>query len=289
MSLLLQTELRKAFLNKWFVSSLLVMSVLGVANAFSANALFQEIYEVLAGQTMYANSEFSLVSLYGYLIITNTDLAPTEAFYLLFPIAAIMPYSWSLCKERNNGYLINIYTRTKKSTYLAAKCIATFTASFAVILVPLTLNLIASACLIPAFMPDISSLIYNGIGENRLWSSIYYTYPIAYCALFILLCAAFSGVWGLTVQTLGLFAKRPDKLLASSFVCLFCLQAFEEIAHLGLEGNSIGYLALSPLDFLRGSGVSGSSTSEMSLFVWLVGIAGTIAISVILNNKRDEL
>lgn len=286
---MLKTELRKAFLNKWFGISLLVMSILGIANALDAHSLFNEVYNIYVDQISYANSDFSTLSLFGYLIITSADLGPTEAFYLLFPIAATMPYSWSLCKEKNNGYLANVYTRTKKSTYLAAKCIATFAVSFVVILVPLMLNFIATACLIPAFTPDVSSFIYNGIGENRLWSSIYYTTPIFYCILFVLLSAIFSGLWGSVIQVLGLFAKRQDKLLASSFICLFSFQAFEAVFHHGLEGTELGYLAISPLDFMRGSGHGGSYTSETSFLIWLIGIAGTIAILASLSEKRDEL
>lgn len=285
----LKVEFKKAFLNKWFAGSLLIMTLLAILCAIGAYDFFSEIYTYLLAQSDVADPDFPIMSMFTYLLFTRSDQPATEAFYILLPLIAVLPYSWSLCKEKSSAYLDNIYSRITKWRYILAKTIATFSCSFAVIAIPLTINLIVTACLIPAFENDISAFIYSGLDLGRLWSSFFYNQPIIYCLLFILLTSSFSGFWACAVQIIGAFASRPDKLIASSYVILYCFQAFEDKIRFCIWGNTIETLSLSPLEFVRGVSANNPQTNEISFIPWIVLLCGIWLIFLYLNKNRDEL
>lgn len=285
----LKFEFKKAFLNRWFAGSLLVMTLLAILCAIGAYSFFNEMYAYLLAQSDVADPDFPTMSMFTYLLFTRSDQPATEAFYILLPLIAVLPYSWSLCKEKNSAYLDNVYSRIAKWRYIFAKTIATFSCSFVAMAIPLTINLIVTACLIPAFENDISAFIYSGLDLSRLWSSFFYNQPIVYCLLFILFTSSFSGFWACAVQIIGAFVSRPEKLIASSFVILYCFQAFEEKIQTCIWGNNIETLSLSPLEFIRGVSANGSVTNEMSFIPWIVLLLGIWLIFLHLNKNRDEL
>ncbi len=285
----LKIELKKAFANKWLLGTLIVMSALAVICAIGTKDFFEQQYASLLAQSNFYDPDYSMTSMYSYLLFTRSDQPSTEAFYILLPLAAVLPYSWSLCDEKRISYLENVYTRIGRSKYLSAKSAASFSCSFVVVAVPLTLNLIVSACLIPAFETNIATVIYSGIVAERLWSSAYYCQPLLYCLQFILLTSCFSGAWGCIVQLAGAFVSRPDKLLASSYVLLCCIQAFEENVQGCITGSSIDYLSISPLDFIRGVSATGAQTNELSFLLWIPILVAAGLVLVFINRKRDEL
>lgn len=282
-------ELKKAFNNKWFIGTLAVLTLLAVASAIGAKEFFDEIYSGQLEQSKVADPDFPMTSMYTYLLFTRSDQPASEVFYILFPLAAVLPYSWSLCAEKNSTYLENIYTRIERTRYLTAKTIATFSSSFIAIAIPLTINIVVTACLIPTFETDISAVMYNGIDTGRLWSSFFYNQPIAYCVLFTLLASVFGGLWACAAQITGALASRPDKLIASSYLLLYCLQAFEEKLLFCIWGNSLEGLSLSPLEFIRGATAMSLRTSEFSFIPWMILLFGIWLIFLLLNKNRDEL
>lgn len=282
-------EFKKAFNNKWFMGAFAIMTLLAVASTIGAKAFFDEAYAGQVAQSNVADPDFPMISMFTYLLFTRSDQPASEVFYILFPLAAVLPYSWSLCAEKNSSYLKNIFTRIERKHYLVAKSIATFSSSFTVIAIPLTLNVIITACLIPAFETDISAVLYNGIDSSRLWSSVFYNQPVAYCALFILLSSAFSGLWACVVQKIGAFIPHPDKLIAGSYLILYCFQALEEKFQACIQASTTGNLSLSPLEFIRGATSTSSQTSELSFIPWIVLLFGVWLVFLLLKKNRDEL
>ena len=286
---MLKMEFKKAFMNKWFVGTVLFMSLLGIMCAFGSKNSFTEMYSYLLSQLNVSNPDFSTYSLFTYLLFTRSDQPTTEIFYILFPLAAMLPYSWSLGRERKSGYLQNVYTRTNRLRYLLSKGLTTFSVSFTAIAIPLTVNIIVTACMIPAFATDISSVIYTGMDETRLWSSVFYNAPFIYCLLMVLLSSCFAGLWGTVVQFLGAFASNPERMITASFIFLYCLQAFEPmVAGIG-SGSTIGYLSHSPLDFLRGVYSGASLTSEASFIPWVISLLVLCIVFALVQKNRDEL
>lgn len=247
------------------------------------------MYSYVLSQLNVSNPELSTYSLFTYLLFTRSDQPTTEIFYILFPLAAMLPYSWSLGREKKSGYLQNVYTRTNRLKYLLFKALATFSVSFTAVAIPLLANIIATACVIPAFATDISSVIYTGMDEGRLWSSVFYNVPLIYCFLMVLLSSCFAGLWGTVVQFLGAFVFNPERMITASFIFLYCIQAFEPKLTSIPSGSSIGNLSHSPLDFLRGVSGEASLTNEASFIPWIIGLLVLCIVFALVQKNRDEL
>ena len=88
----------------------------------------------------------------------------------LLPIMVVLPYAATYYTDRRTGIIRNYYCRTKKINYLIAKFTAVFTTGGIVAVLPLLVNLLATAMLLPS-----------------MWSSIFFTHPYVYYLLYFIL------------------------------------------------------------------------------------------------------
>ena len=106
------------------------------------------------------NSAYA-ISLYNVWIGSiSGDLFFTTIFYFILPLAATLPFSFSLSDESKSGYLRQMTLKKGQMRYYFAKYIVTFTSGFLLAAIPLLINVIITACYIPAYKPDPLEQLY---------------------------------------------------------------------------------------------------------------------------------
>lgn len=92
------------------------------------------------------NSAYA-ISLYNVWIGSiSGDLFFTTIFYFILPLAATLPFSFSLSDESKSGYLRQMTLKKGQMRYYFAKYIVTFTSGFLLAAIPLLINVIITAC-----------------------------------------------------------------------------------------------------------------------------------------------
>ncbi len=71
--------------------------------------------------------------------------------------------------------------------YLRAKYLAAFLAGGVSVVLPMLMNFLTVACFIPMRMPEASEDMYYGVFGGSLWAEIFYTCPILYVLLYLVL------------------------------------------------------------------------------------------------------
>lgn len=121
------------------------------------------------------NSAYA-ISLYNVWIGSiSGDLFFTTIFYFILPLAATLPFSFSLSDESKSGYLRQMTLKKGQMRYYFAKYIVTFTSGFLLAAIPLLINVIITACYIPAYKPDPLEQLYSGQYYGQYLANIFYS------------------------------------------------------------------------------------------------------------------
>lgn len=97
--------------------------------------------------------------------------------------------------------------RAGEKSYLTAKFLATFIAGGLAMVVPLIINFMLTAMLIPAITPVPTYDTMYGVFGNSLFSSLYYTQPFAYVAVYMLVDFIFCGALACITMLSAQFIK----------------------------------------------------------------------------------
>lgn len=97
--------------------------------------------------------------------------------------------------------------RAGEKSYLTAKFLATFIAGGLAMVVPLIINFMLTAMFIPAITPVPTYDTMYGVFGNSLFSSLYYTQPFAYVAVYMLVDFMFCGALACITMLSALFIK----------------------------------------------------------------------------------
>ncbi len=280
---LIRIELRKAFKNKWFCIAVGIGCALALASAIGG--ALTEFKAQSAGLRSIDVTYMALapLSLYKFWIVTDYLQPATDLYFLLLPLLAVLPYSWSLASELKSGSAKNTLTRTTRLRYFGAKYLAAFLAGASAAAIPIILNFIVCACIMPAYMPDIYDAVFIGIGDQHLWSEIYYSVPLLYCLLFTILNFIFGGLWATAIMSLSFLVKNRVALLIGPYLALVFFKFFEE--RVFTLNNHYG---LTPFTYLRGTGSAFFANGSVILFEF----AALFLIAVVLiaiNRQRDML
>lgn len=171
------------------------------------------------------------------------------AFFFLLPLLAVLPYGSSLHREYKSGYLNLITPQISQKRYFAAKFLASFLSGGAVIVLPMIVNVIFVACTVPMRLPSVLEVIYNGVYGFGLWAEVFYTHPVLYILLYLLLDFLFSGAIA-TIPMALYKLKNRGLVLILPFLTLMVFHIFLSLLYRFIP------FCLSPLDFLRAVNVS---------------------------------
>lgn len=283
-------ELKKAFQNPYFYVSLCIMCTITVCaaavacNGFYSLASIADTYYFADGK-MIDNEFFPLISSYYYWIGGESQTLMSVLFRYLLPVAAVLPYGWSFLTERKSGYIKTAIHRTGRFHYFFSKSLAVFTAGFCVILVPLVLNFLIVSAVFPSSPPQINYVFYNN-SFGVLWMDLFYTQPMLYVGLYILLNAVFAGLFALLASAIGFFIRNRFFVIFFPFTVCLALQFLTEF--LRANSDDLRDLTVSPLSFLHPDSVGGNT-------VWWVVLTAGAVFSVIpvliicIKGRKNEI
>ncbi len=280
MGRLLKLELNKAFRNVWFFVSLAVCLVLAIAAAFDEAASASLALDlknrgasewiVLSAMGSYCNSLFLGSCLW------------REAFFLLLPLLAVIPYSCSLRSEIIDGLLNQAYIRAPRAQYLAAKGLAAFCVGAVVAAAPLVVSFIAISCMLPAYPVDVVDTLYVMVESCEAFSSLLYSAPLAYIAVNVVVDGALCGAWAVLVLAASSFVDNRVALLAGSYLLVLLCNYLNQVV---FQAFGVNGFAFSLIELTKGS-VSGG---YLRFGFWLFVVLGVIAVAGVaaLRFRRD--
>ena len=247
---LLKHEFTKAIKNKMFFFSLLIVTALCIYSAvFVIISYYDDINKInlIATQNeCEVNPMIPAFTLYNKWIGQEWISFSSSLLFLLLPLTASLPFSWSFCKEKKIGYLNNLYIRTSPQKYLNTKYFVTFIVGVISILIPLFINLMIVSAFIPAVDPNVHYDIYYNMPVNCILSELFYTYPLLYIIIKLLIISLFSGAFAVLGQATGIIIKNKFVVVLFPFVFLLIFNYISSILSPTVE--------LSPIQFLYGGG-----------------------------------
>lgn len=221
----LQAELDRALRNPWFLVSLTVAITLVLLHSIDRISQFAPI-------TLDPQEWLGLTSAgcFNTWIVTDaSNVAPYRAlFFLLLPLLATIPHAWSLGSDQRSGYAGQMLVRTSRASYLGAKAGATFISAALVAAIPLLVDLLMLACFLPAYTPDVTELMV-GIGQEELWSELFFTEPLRYVICNVLLAMTLCGLWATLVMALSPLLGNRALSLVVPYAGLWTIQYLNDV------------------------------------------------------------
>jgi len=217
---MIKIELKKAFLNKWFL----------VAVTFGCMIAILQIIQDVVPMVKYTSSCISRNlpphTLYNKWLGINSTLWNT-VFFIIFPLLASIPFADSFHTDLKSGYVKNILTRTSKKNYYFSKYIAVFFSAGTTVVIPLILNLYLTAMILPTITPSVSAGFYP-ILETATLSHIYYSKPALYIIIYLCIIFMVSGVLASTALAFSHFIKYRYVITLIPYLC-YLLVSFESM------------------------------------------------------------
>lgn len=233
---LLRMELAKAFRNKWFLIALLAGTAVALLAALDGvRNYYAGGFDVLdTTEYQFVSAKSCYVGWIGVGSLANSFAR--ELFFYLAPLLAVVPYAWSMRTELINGYAAQVFSRTSRVRYLAAKSAAVFASAAVVTLIPLLANLLTLACFVPARIPQIFDSTYIGMFPESLWSGLFYTHPLLFVLAYSLLDALMCGIWALFVLGLSYVVENRVTLFVSSYLGMLVFEFANNTIFIALGG-----------------------------------------------------
>lgn len=144
-------------------------------------------------------------------------------FFYLMPLMTAIPYADSFFTDRKNGYIKNIFTRTTKSRYYAAKYLATFVVSGLVVVIPMLLSFALTASVLPMVKPDVNGFM-SPIMHGQMWDVLYYSHPLIYTFAYIAVDFVYAGLFASMALTVAFFVEYRFAVLLAPFLLVFFLR-----------------------------------------------------------------
>lgn len=253
---MLKVEIKRAFINRLFLVSLIIGCIISILQ------VVERALPYASGIDLYPNQYPP--SLYNSCIGLSFSMW-SSIFYFVFPLLAAIPYADSFLTDKKSGYLENIYTRGKKINYLISKFVAVFLSGGCVVLLPLLLNILLTALCVPAVIPDASTGFFPIFGYAT-WANIYYSTPIVYVLLFQILTFITAGVLSCSALLFSFVVKYKYIVLITPFL-LFIAITYGSM--LFSQGNSFNISEwINPMQSIQ------------ALNLWAVGIELLIILSI---------
>lgn len=111
----------------------------------------------------------------------------------LIPILAALPFGISYYIDKKTGYVNSIYIRERKGEYLTAKYIVTFVSGGFVTAIPVLVNFIGTAMVVPLINPIKGTHYFVNVAD--FLQSIYYNTPVIYILIVCLLYFIIGGLF----------------------------------------------------------------------------------------------
>jgi len=255
-------EFRRLFHNKGLYFSLAVGVILVVWLFIKEVVTLQEFEEqyALYGDKIQGYLHYPK-TLYNSFIGLEYDGLPPIILYMLFPLIVTLPYASSYFQDRKSGYLKNIFVRVDRKQYYAVKFVTVFFSGFFVCGVILLLSLFLTMLVFPMLLPECVTANYAIANENDMWYNLFYSKPMTYTLLYILLDMLFCGCMTSLTLFISMFTNTIFFSLTGSFLIF-------EITDYLLQ--TMGLTKWSPLSFYLPTQRNGSASFLIVIIEFIV-------------------
>ena len=277
---LVRMELWRMFHSKSFWATLLISLCIVLLDIYTNWSL------VTAYDSAYHSANrngFQGISLFVRWININMDTLGYAWFFFLYPLIAVLPYGWSLCLDKNSGYIKHIYIRTSRQKYFWGKWFTSIIGAGLVVGIPLFLDLMINALVSPTCLPLVTSLA-TPMWQGDFFSTIYFTAPWIHS----IICLITNFMWGCTIATITFAASYYFRKIS---LCVLLPQILFVLIDFIIEETAVPStqrkLTLSPLQLLHVSTLD--SNPEKLVFGMIFAILGISLIIAWKKGHRDEV
>lgn len=197
-------------------------------------------------------------------------------YYFIVPILASLPFAGSYKEDIDSGYIKNITTRISRKEYLKAKYLVTFLIGGVVSILPMVINFLLTAMVLPAVIPQACTG-YFPIFSYSMLGNLFYSHPYIYLMIYMIINFVFLGLLSTLALVAAYICDNLFTTILSPFIMYLFVYAVTQItkAHM-----------LCPFGFLRPS--QPIATKPLVLFaeIALMCIAGGIYYYV---GKRKDI
>lgn len=161
-------------------------------------------------------------------------------FHIVWPALAAMAYGWSYNEERRSGLYNQIVIRTSPTAYYNAKYIGVFVSGGLAVSVPLLINLLVNALILPYDIP-FPGTIPNGYFLSQFFYTCPWAYGLIWCCMVFLMGGAAACFCFIT----GTKLRHSVMVILVPYAMYICIDAILYVFLLSLTSKI--NLMLSPL------------------------------------------
>lgn len=287
----LHLELKRAFGNRWFLISGILMMVISLIAAIMTITAGLHEYQVFS--LSHVGNQYTFLSCnssYTQWVAIDHITSAVELFFLVAPLLVTMGYAWSLASDCTSGYIEQLAIRTTRARLYAARYLATFLTGGSLIAVPLAFNFVLCACFMPSYTPDVFDQMYIPMRTSELFGDVFYNAPMVYVILRILVDFILCGAWSVVVLALSTIIRNRVALITLPFIALLAIKHISQQIYIALRVNGFegfGY-SITLFDQLRGA------PDAFYCPGWVTGLCLVLMLSISLalplcSRKRDLL
>lgn len=217
MKTLIKIEFERAFRSKGLLISLIVGAAIAIIQfAVVVFPVSRNILEFFDGSVnTYPRSVFKwwmgVDSIHPYLRI----------YVIIFPLLAAIPYASSYFEDRKHGYIKSMCTRVRRRQYLISKYAAVFVTGGIAVTLPMLLNLLLTASVLPSLVPVGNGMF--GVGSVCMYSDLFYVHPYLYTFLYMIMYFVYGGVFATLALVCSLIFDYSFFVLLFPFVIYYGL------------------------------------------------------------------
>lgn len=172
----------------------------------------------------------------------NYSVFPT-LYYFTVPVLAALPFAGSYKEDIVSGYIKNVTTRISRKEYLKAKYMVTFLTGGIVAVLPMMVNFLLTAMVLPAILPQ-SSTGYFPIFSYSMLGDLFYSYPYIYLLIYMTIDFIFFGLLSTLALVSAYVCDNLFTTILSPFIIYLLVYAVTQLTNLHM---------LCPFGFLRPS------------------------------------
>lgn len=268
MKQLIKTEFRRAFSGKPMCMALLIGLTIAVSHVvMHVLPLGGHIYDS-------AMSGYPLTVFQHWMGGENVSLQPV-LYYLVVPLLCSMPYLSTFYSDKNSGYIRNIFVRADRNNYFTAKYVVTFLSAGFIAVIPLVVNFLLSAMILPAALPQAGTGLYS-IGGLSLMGGLFYAQPYLYLLAYMAINFVFFGLLVTIGLLVGYVAENIFVVILSPFILYLLIFGVTQLS---------GAHAFCPFAFLRPSQPVATSWEILTFEVLMLLVAG--GVYFVVSRKKE--
>ncbi len=190
---------------------------------------------------VYMPQDLYPLSAYGKWMGMDNITVYSSLYYFILPILVSLPFTGSMKEDIQSGYIRNVVIRVEKWKYFAVKFGVTFVISGLTAVLPLILNFVLTATVLPLLLPQSNTATYP-IFQYCFLGDYYYQHPFGYVCIFLLLTYVFMGLLAVTGLLASYICRNVFTVVLTPFMIHLLSYAFTQIT---------GWNQICPYAFLR--------------------------------------